>query len=265
MGSIASVTDRPRIGITTGAARDWLPGGIAYEPYATAIAAAGGEPLRLDPSFTGPSRDLIRELDGLLFTGGWDIDLRLYPRPPDLNGATPGEWMARRRMRTEPVRDLLELPLLQAAVEADLPVMGICRGCQVLHVALGGRLVLDIAGEMGSPVRHPAFPEPERLSSSHELSILEGTRLAALLPPEAHRTTNSRHHQAVLPEAGMPTKVVARCPADEVVEAVELPGRRFVLCVQWHPEHPKDPEIRAAHRPLFAALVKASRQESLDD
>jgi putative glutamine amidotransferase len=259
------VTDRPRIGVTTGAAREWLPGGINYEPYATAIEEAGGEPVRLDLSLIGPPRELIRELDGLLFSGGWDIDLRLYPRPPELNGGTPGEWMALRRMRIEPGRDQFELPLLQAAVDADMPVLGICRGCQVLHVALGGRLVLDIASETGSPVRHPAYPEPERLSSSHPLTILEGTKLAALLPPDAHRVTNSRHHQAVLPEDGMPTQVVACCPTDGVVEAIEVPGRRFAVGVQWHPEHPKDPEVRAAHRPLFAALVKASRQERIDD
>lgn len=258
------MTDRPKIGVTTGASRDWLPGGIAYEPYAAAVAAAGGEPVRLDLSLTDRPRDLIQELDGLLFSGGWDIDLRLYPRPPELNGATPGEWMARRWMRTEPVRDRFELPLLQAAVEADLPVLGICRGCQVLHVGLGGRLVLDIATETGSAVRHPAFPQPERLSSSHPLAIVEGTRLASLLPPTAHRVTNSRHHQAVLLEDGMPTRVTACCPTDGVVEAIEVPGRRFVLGVQWHPEHPRDPEIRAAHQPLFAALVRAGRQERLD-
>jgi putative glutamine amidotransferase len=251
--------------VTTGAARDWLPGGIAYEPYAAAVRAAGGEPVRLDSTSVGRARELIRELDGVLFSGGWDIDLRLYPRAPVLNGASPGEWMARRHMRIEPARDLFELPLLQAAVEADRPVLGICRGCQVLHVALGGRLVLDIASETGSPVRHPAFPEPERLSSSHPLSIVEGSRLAALLSPDAHRVTNSRHHQAVLPEDETPTRVVARCPTDDVVEAIEVPGRRFALGVQWHPEHPKDPEIRAAHQPLFAPLVKASRQERLDD
>jgi putative glutamine amidotransferase len=259
------VSDRPRIGVTTGASYEWLPGGIAYEPYATAVAAAGGEPVRLDLCLTGRQRDLIREVDGVLFSGGWDIDLRLYPRPPDLDGNTPGELMARRRMRIEPVRDLFELPLLQAAVEADLPVLGICRGCQVLHVALGGRLVLDIATEIDSPERHPAFPEPERLSSGHPVTILEGTRLATLLPPGAHQVTNSRHHQAILPEDGIPTRVTALCPTDGIVEAIEVPGRRFVLGVQWHPEHPKDPEIRAAHQPLFAALVKASRQERLDD
>src|SRR5207247_6090956 len=138
----------------------------------------------------------------------------------------PGERMARRRMRIEPDRDRYELPLLRAAVEADLPVLGICRGCQVLHVALGGRLILDIASEVESRVRHPAFPEPERLSSQHALAILPGSRLAAILTPGRHTVTNSRHHQAVLPEDGMPTRVAARCPEDGVVEAIEVPDRR---------------------------------------
>jgi putative glutamine amidotransferase len=258
------VSDRPRIGITTGTGRDWLPGGTAYEPYAAAVAAGGGDPVRLDLSAVGRERALVRELDGVLFSGGWDVDLRRYPRPPSLNGDTPGERMAQRHMRIEPERDRYELPLLQAAVEADLPVLGICRGCQVLHVALGGHLVLDIGSEIETPVRHPAFPEPERLSSSHPLTILPGTRLAAILPPDLHRVTNSRHHQAVRPEEGMPTRVAAICPTDGVTEAIEVPDRRFVLGVQWHPEHLKDPEIRSSHRPLFAALVSACCGDSAD-
>jgi putative glutamine amidotransferase len=258
------VDDRPRIGVTTGTGRDWLPGGTAYEPYAEAVAAAGGQPLRLDLAAIGRERALARELDGVLFSGGWDIDLRNYPRPPALNGDTPGERMARRKMRIEPERDRYELPLLWAAVEADLPVLGICRGCQVLHVALGGRLILDIASEVESRVRHPALPEPERRSSQHGLTILPGSHLAAILPPDRHTAANSRHHQAVLPEAGMLIRVAACCPEDGLIEAIEVPDRLFAVGVQWHPEHPKDPEVRAAHQPLFAALVAACRQERAD-
>jgi len=255
---------RPRIGITTGTGSDWLPGSTYYEPYAAAVRAAGGQPFRLDFSMAGLERALIRELDGVLFSGGWDIDLRNYPRPPRLDGETAGERMARRRMRIEPERDAYEIPLLQAAVEADRPVMGICRGCQLLHVALGGRLILDVASEVQTAVRHPAYPEPERLSSSHDLQILPESWLASILPPDRHRSTNSRHHQAVLPEEAMPTRVAAICPTDGVIEAIELPDRRFVLGIQWHPEHPKDPQLREAHRPLFDALVRACRGESVD-
>ncbi len=216
---------------------------------------AGGQPVRLDASLRGGERALIRELDGVLFSGGWDIDLRNYPRPPALEGEAPGEKMARRAMRIEPDRDRYEIPLLQAAVEADLPVLGICRGCQLLHVALGGRLILDIETEVGSKIRHPSFPEPERPSAHHALAILPGTRLAQVLSPAEHQVTNSRHHQAVIPDDITPTKVAAVSPEDEIIEAIEVPGRRFILGVQWHPEHPKDPEVREAHRPLFRAFV----------
>jgi putative glutamine amidotransferase len=253
------VADRPRIGVTTGTARDWLPGGRAYEPYAAAVQAAGGHPVRLEAALAGRERFVLSELDGVMFTGGWDVDLRNYPRPPALNGETAGERMARGRMRTEPERDRYEIPLLQAAVEADLPVLGICRGCQVVHVALGGRLILDVPSEVETTVRHPPYPDPERLSSSHPLAILPGARLAAILPPAQFTHTNSRHHQAVLPDDEVPTRVAARCPLDGVVEAIEVPDRHFVLGVQWHPEHPKDAKIREAYRPLFAAFVAACR------
>src|SRR5262249_17555737 len=143
--------------------------------------------------------------------------------------------------------------------EAGMPVLGICRGCQVLHVALGGRLILDIPSEVGGLVRHPSFPPPERLSSSHALSIFPETRLAQILSPDRRQATNSRHHQAVIPDDVTPTRVAAICPVDNIVEAIEVSDRRFTIGVQWHPEHPKDPEIREAHRPLFRALVAACR------
>src|SRR5207249_4857142 len=131
--------------------------------------------------------------DGLLFSGGWDIDLRAYPNPPDLDSQPPGERMARRRMRIEPERDRYEIPLAQAALEVDLPIFGICRGCQLLYVAVGGLLILDIPSEVETSVRHPSFPEPERLSSRHALTLLPGTRLAGILPPDRYQVTNSRH------------------------------------------------------------------------
>jgi len=253
------VNHRPRIGITTGAEKDWQPGGIAYESYATSVLGGGGQPVRLDAGGRGREQLLTRALDGLLFTGGWDIDLRAYPNPMELKAELPGERMARGQMRVEPDRDRYELPLAQAALESGIPVLGICRGCQLLYVALGGHLILDIASELQTSIRHPSLPEPERLSSRHALRIVPGTRLAAILPPEAYPVTNSRHHQAVRPDAGLPAMVAAVCPVDGVVEAIEIPGRPFVIGVQWHPEHPKDPEVREAHQPLFVAFVNACR------
>src|SRR5438034_7080373 len=101
-GTFLLMADQPRIGITTGTERSWLAGGTSYEPYAAAVFQAGGEPVRLDASLEGRERAALGELDGILFSGGWDIDLRNYPRPPALNGDSPGERMARRAMRIEP-------------------------------------------------------------------------------------------------------------------------------------------------------------------
>src|SRR5207247_11147717 len=97
------MSEQPRIGITTGTERVWLQGGASYEPYADAIRQAGGSPVRLDAAISGRAPAVVRELDRLLFSGGWDIDLRSYPRPPELEGDTLGERMARRAMRIEPV------------------------------------------------------------------------------------------------------------------------------------------------------------------
>jgi putative glutamine amidotransferase len=251
---------QPRIGITTGAEKDWLPSGPKYEAYAAAIRTAGGQPVRLDAALHVREHTVFRELDGLLFTGGWDIDLRLYPRPPKLESETPGERMARGRMQVELERDRYEIRLALAALEADRPILGICRGCQLLHVALGGQLVLDIESEVETAIRHPSFPGPERLSSRHPLAILPGTRLADILAPDQHQVTNSRHHQAVLPDPSLQEVIAAISPDDGIVEAIEVTGRRFALGVQWHPEHPQDNEIREAHRPLFAALIAACQQ-----
>jgi putative glutamine amidotransferase len=193
----------------------------------------------------------------LLLTGGYDIHLGLYPNPPDLEGRTAEEVMAARSMELDEERDRYELPLIQAAVERDMPVFGVCRGVQALTVALGGRLILDIPSQVPGHVRHHADREPPRRSSHHALAIHAGSRLAAILPPDTHQTTNSRHHQALAQDGTLPGVVTAVSPADGLPEALEIPGRRWVLGVQWHPEHLTDPELRAAHAPLFRAFVDA--------
>src|SRR5207247_902050 len=116
--------------------------------YTSALEAAGGEPVPLDGSVRGCEDAVLARLDGVLLTGGYDIDLRLYPNPPDLQGRTPEAVMEARNMELDIDRDLYELPLIRAAVERDMPVFGICRGVQALVVALGGRLVLDIPSEI---------------------------------------------------------------------------------------------------------------------
>jgi putative glutamine amidotransferase len=162
-------------------------------------------------------------------------------------------------MELDEERDLYEMPLIREAVEADMPVFGICRGVQALAVALGGRLVLDIPLQVPGSVRHAADREPPRRSARHDLVIEPGSRLSSILAPATHRTANSRHHQAVLGDETCPGVITARSPADGIPEALEIPGRRWVLGVQWHPEHLSDPELRAAHAPLFRTFVDACR------
>ncbi len=248
---------RPKIGITSGLGETWTGTGLSWRPYAAAVERAGGDPVFLDRATLGREVAVLADLRGVLFSGGLDVDLTRYPNPPDLHGLPAATVMRQFHMQPEPLRDEYELPLLQEAIQRDLPVLGICRGCQVLNVALGGRLVLDIASEVETTIEHPAGPPPERISSGHALSILPGTFLSGILAPEEFLICNSRHHQAVRADEALPTRVAAVCPEDGVIEAIEVPGRRWAVGVQWHPEHAQDHEVRERYAPLFRALVTA--------
>jgi putative glutamine amidotransferase len=249
---------RPRIGITSGlGGPHWRPDGSSWRPYAAAIEAAGGEAVHLDAATLGRERAVLEGLDGVVFSGGKDIHLSLYPNPPDLEGEDPERFMARYRMNLEPDRDAYELPLLTEALHRDLPVLGICRGCQVLNVGVGGRLILDIPTEIESPLRH-AFCPQEKTAGRHTLRIQEDSLLANILHPGQFQECNSRHHQAVRPGETGQARVVALSPEDGIVEAIEVPARRWVVGVQWHPEHQTDPGIRQMYTPLFRAFIDAA-------
>lgn len=250
--------DRPRIGITSGLSAAWRPGGDSWQPYADAVEAAGGRAIHLDPATSGREAAVLRELGALLIPGGKDVDLACYPNPPDLNGDDPEDVVRRFRMEPEPERDCYEIPLILAALEHDLPVLGICRGCQVLQVALGGRLVLDLETEIGNEPAHRAAPD--LTSRHHALEIRPDSLLARILEPARFRLCNSRHHQAVRVEAGMTAQVSAVSPDDGIVEAIEVPGRRWAVGVQWHPERRADAGGHALYAPLFRALVESSRR-----
>jgi gamma-glutamyl-gamma-aminobutyrate hydrolase PuuD len=250
---------KPRIGITSGQRRPaWGPGGNSWQPYADAVERAGGEAVHLSPATLGREAEVLAGLEGILLPGGMDIDLAMYPNPPELHGENPAAVMARHHMRPEPDRDAYELPLLAEALARDLPLLGICRGVQVLNVGLGGRLILDIPTEVRTQLQHQSHPEPGALPGWHTLSIQPGTLLADLFHPGTHRECNSRHHQAVRVDEAFTARVAAVSPEDGVVEAIEVPGRRWALGVQWHPEHRTDPGIREHYEPLFVAFVQAA-------
>jgi putative glutamine amidotransferase len=197
------------------------------QAYADAVKLAGVEPVPVAPgqpaSLTG--------LDGLVITGGCDIDPARYGQPPlDVSDEPDKD------------RDELEAALLSQAIEADLPVLAICRGLQLLNVVCRGTLKQDIPGHKAKGV-----------VEAHPVAIRPGSKLGAILNQTAI-SVNSRHHQAV-DRVGEALVVSAEAP-DGTVEALEHRDKRFVLAVQWHPEdrvlsHPSDRKLFDA----FAAAV----------
>jgi putative glutamine amidotransferase len=204
------------------------------EPYACALEAVGAEPL-LQEARPGLK---IGSCGGLLLTGGSDVDPRLYGELPSPETEPP-----------DPDRDTAEGALIDEALARDLPLFAICRGMQILNVHLGGSLIQHLP----TAARH-VRRTPDKGLPAHRVSIEPGTLLAGIACSESWEV-NSRHHQAVARIApGM--RVCARDPEDGTIEAVELPLRRFVLAVQWHPENqaPRDSGQRSLFESFAATL-----------
>jgi putative glutamine amidotransferase len=214
--------------------------------YEESVRRAGGEPWVLDPSANRPE-EAIRAAGGLLLAGGGDVSPEIYGTAPH-----PSYHAA------EPGRDEYEIALIRCALDADLPVLAICRGVQVLNVAYGGTLVQDIPSEIAGALEHKLdVPPNEPFTLAHEV-WLETDSLLARLAGDGNdaesRQVNSRHHQAVK-ELGAGLVAVATAP-DGVIEAVEDPTRRFCVGVQWHPENfYRTGEFRS----LFEGFVKACK------
>ena len=212
---------------------------VLPQSYFELVAAAGGRPLLLPPASTAPGGpeagavEVVAVLDGLVLTGGGDVDPAAYGQEPDPE--TGGVDVS---------RDASERALLAAALEADLPVLAICRGCQVLNVYLGGTLHQHLPDVVGN-VDHRRAP---LVFEDVAVETVPGTRTAAVFG--AGTTVLCSHHQAIH-DLGRDLVVTARA-GDGVIEAVELPSARFVLAVQWHPEEAMD------QRP-FDALLAAAR------
>ena len=171
-------------------------------------------------------------LDGLVLQGGADI-------APETYGETPlhPEWAGDR------VRDLYEIDLFNAFVEAGKPVLGICRGCQMINVALGGTLYQDIATQLPTDITHRDADKYEH--QFHEVSVVPGTRLAQLYPGTVATGINSIHHQAVK-ALGRDLTVEAHSSIDGVIEAIRWRGPSYVFGMQWHPEFMTLPAAAAA-------------------
>jgi putative glutamine amidotransferase len=188
--------------------------------YEAAVRRAGATPKPL--SLHVPTASALDGVDGLLLTGGDDVDPALY-----------GETAHPTCDVSEPGRDAFELDLIRRALGADLPVLAICRGLQVLNVALGGTLIQDIPSEPGPLLQHDAEGPPTTLA--HTVAVTPGSCLAALVGPDDTRAVNSRHHQSIR-ALGRGLAVTGVSP-DGVIEAVEVPAVRFCVGVQWHPEN----------------------------
>jgi putative glutamine amidotransferase len=259
---------RPLIGLTTYAedarfgVNDTFSAVLPLS-YVHAVHESGGRAVLITPD--APDADVLDGIDGVMFTGGSDVDPALYGEPP--HPAT----------KVKPHRDAAELLLLRAAVAADLPVLGVCRGMQLMAVAYGGRLyqhLPDVLGHEGHrPVPAPwagnALPEERgddggRRSQQgrtqeaspkfghHPVRLLPHSRAHAILGDEV--TVNSYHHQGVRDPGGLTP--VGWCPGDELIEVVEDPSRAFVLGVQWHPEDTDDFRV-------FESFVEAARARKM--
>jgi putative glutamine amidotransferase len=250
---------RPLVGLTTYAedARFGLQDTFAAVlplAYVQAVHASGGRAVLITPD--DPDADVLDSLDGIVFTGGSDVDPALYGEP-----AHPKTYV-------RPERDAAEMMLLRAALTTDLPVLGICRGAQLMVVAAGGRLHQHLPDVLGHDNHRPNFGEPRLPGESdgqgsgqsdgrakrpgfgeHRVTLTPGSLADRILG--AGPTVNSLHHQGVAdPGRLTPT---GWCPDDKLIEVVEDPARRFTIGVQWHPEDSTD--LR-----LFEALVEAARE-----
>jgi putative glutamine amidotransferase len=189
--------------------------------YVRSVARSGAVPVVL-PTLPAEAADAVLDrLDGLVLSGGIDVDPALYGRTrhPKLG-------------RVDRERDDFELALTRDALRRDLPILAICRGQQVLNVATGGTLIQDIPSELEGAVTHAAAGR--RTRRSHPVEVVPGSKLREILGP-GPISVNSFHHQAI-DRLGEGLSVSGRCPEDGVIEAVEMNDRAFVLGVQWHPE-----------------------------
>lgn len=216
------------------------------DTYTKAILAAGGIPVIL-PLHSEAVDDTLDALDGIIFSGGGDID--------------PKHWNEEKHPVADGFddeRDAFELQAIRKVVERDIPMLGICRGIQTVNVALGGSLIQDIADQMPGAQQHRQHKDGMlRDALSHWVTVTKGDNLLYRIHGDTQMRTNSFHHQAVK-EPAKDLEIIATTP-DGVVEAMWHPMMTFGLAVQWHPEM-----LAAMHRDqaaIFEALVHAAAEK----
>ncbi|WP_144208019.1 gamma-glutamyl-gamma-aminobutyrate hydrolase family protein [Mycobacterium tilburgii] len=242
----ASGIGRPVIGLTCYLEQvqsdGWdIPAGYLGANYFEGVIKAGGVAMLLPPQPVDDDivESLLDSLDGLVITGGYDLNPATYGQQPHPKTDSPRS-----------LRDTFELALVRGALSRGLPVLGICRGTQLLNVAFGGTLHQHLPDVIGHRGHHAGYGRFTKLP----VSTVPGTRLAGLLGESADAWCY--HHQAV-DQVGDGLVVSAR-DADGVVEGLEVPGDNFAVAVQWHPEQFLD-DLR-----LFRAIVDAANSYASD-
>ena len=246
---------RPLIGIPTQTlqAIEHIPEALPHSwvmnsRYSLAASASGAVPVMLPLLVDDDDtlRALYDRLDGVLLAGGVDVD-------PGTFGEAPHPRLG----RTDPARDAVEFRLVRWAVEEKKPLFGLCRGLQVINVALGGSLWQDIEAQVDGAVKHDYYPTAgyARDFLAHEALLADGSRLHAAFGAPSIRV-NSMHHQAIKSLA--PSLHASAHAPDGVIEGVESGGDHFLVGVQWHPEmfEPSDPRTRR----LFRSFADAARR-----
>ncbi|MFL7838326.1 MAG: gamma-glutamyl-gamma-aminobutyrate hydrolase family protein [Candidatus Promineifilaceae bacterium] len=237
---------RPLIGLTTYRKIAEDSGAPLYglmRSYVDAVAGAGGIPLLIPLGLdTDDLFAILERVDGLILPGGGDID-------PEAYRGSPHELVR----GIDDDRDRVEINLARKAVKTEKPFLAICRGHQVLNVALGGTMWEDLASQMPGAIRHDYNGEGMRTDRPHTVQLRKGSRLAAILNSEV-TSVNSLHHQGLRDLA--PELTVSATAPDGLVEGVEIEGHPFAVGVQWHPENLVN--VDPAMHKLFVSLVEAS-------
>ncbi|KPJ51276.1 hypothetical protein AMJ40_00260 [candidate division TA06 bacterium DG_26] len=226
----------PKIGITC-ASHPTEEKYYIVKNYVKAVGAGGGIPFLVPPIESETKvAEVIRCLDGILLSGGKDLDPKYYGEEPS------GVW------RIDPEKDVLELALTKAALERDMPILGICRGCQVLNVVGGGTLSQNLSAKDGKIKHWQTAPDDY---PSHGLEVKRRTKLFGIVGKERIRV-NSFHHQAIK-DVARGYKISAVAP-DGTIEGIESVSKRWVIGVQFHAEYlwEKHPEFKA----LFVEFVR---------
>ncbi len=232
----------PLIGISTYGRLEAKPFSLPGV-YLDAVRAAGGIPVLLPPGEANPA-SLLEALDGLIIPGGGDIDPILYhgERHPEIYSV-------------DRERDEFELKLAEIALDSELPILGICRGMQILTVLTGGNLIPHVPDQNDNPLLHRVDPEPGvRIPTEHQVQIKSESRLAQMVQT-TEISVISWHHQGVR-EVPSEWRIVAHAPDDGLVEAIEHQHHPWAIGVQWHPELSKQDVYQER---IFQAFIRSTQ------